>query len=77
MQPATREPAARRTALQYELEVQDDGRLEFDVPLEAGTRVIVFVIVEAAFGFDDLLAASQSSLDFWDNPFDDEDWNNA
>jgi|LakMenEpi03Aug12_release.lakeMendotaPanAssembly.Ray.scaffolds.fasta_scaffold790807_2 predicted nucleotidyltransferase len=25
--------------------------------------------------FDDLTAAASSSLDFWDNPFDDEDWN--
>jgi len=24
---------------------------------------------------DDPIAAAQSSLDFWDNPFDDEDWN--
>ena len=27
--------------------------------------------------FDDLLSAAESSLDFWDNPFDDEDWNDA
>ena len=27
--------------------------------------------------FDDLLNATQSSVDFWDNPLDDEDWNNA
>jgi len=25
--------------------------------------------------FNDLLAATQGSLDFWDNPLDDEDWN--
>jgi DNA (cytosine-5)-methyltransferase 1 len=25
--------------------------------------------------FDDLISASQTTLDFWDNPFDDEDWN--
>ncbi|MDR0858664.1 MAG: DUF2281 domain-containing protein [Oscillospiraceae bacterium] len=25
----------------------------------------------------DLLAASGSSMDFWDNPVDDEVWNNA
>jgi hypothetical protein len=24
---------------------------------------------------NDLLTAAESSLDFWDNPFDDEDWN--
>lgn len=27
--------------------------------------------------FQDLLAAAQSSFDFWNNPLDDEDWNNA
>ena len=25
--------------------------------------------------FDDLLAATATSVDFWDNPYDDEDWN--
>jgi hypothetical protein len=25
--------------------------------------------------FQDLLAAAQTSLEFWDNPLDDEDWN--
>lgn len=25
----------------------------------------------------DLQAAAQSSLDFWDHPWDDEDWNRA
>ncbi|OQX24114.1 MAG: hypothetical protein BWK80_22455 [Desulfobacteraceae bacterium IS3] len=25
----------------------------------------------------DLLLSAQSSTDFWDNPFDDEDWNNV
>lgn len=28
-------------------------------------------------GFDALLAASESSLDFWNNPVDDEVWNDA
>jgi hypothetical protein len=32
---------------------------------------------ELADSFDDLLSASQTTLDFWDNPLDDEDWNNA
>ncbi len=25
--------------------------------------------------FDDLLAVTATSIDFWDNPYDDEDWN--
>ncbi len=28
-------------------------------------------------GFNALLAASESSLDFWNNPVDDEVWNDA
>ena len=27
--------------------------------------------------FDDLVAAAESSIDFWDNRYDDEDWNDA
>jgi hypothetical protein len=27
--------------------------------------------------FDDLMLAAQSSLHFWDDPLDDEEWNNA
>ena len=66
-------------ALKYEVEVQDEGRVEFNVPFAPGARVVVFVIGEQGQDdpFQDLLAASQSSLDFWDNPLDDEDWNNA
>ncbi|GAB4429065.1 MAG: hypothetical protein Fur0044_26830 [Anaerolineae bacterium] len=66
-----------QTALKYEVEVLEEGRVELQVPFPAGAQVIVFVIKESADTFDDLLSAAQSSLDFWDNPFDDEDWNNA
>jgi len=38
--------------------------------------VTVFVIEESD-DFKDLLAASESGLDFWDNVFDDEDWNDV
>ena len=27
--------------------------------------------------WNDLIQAATSSLDFWDNPYDDEDWNDA
>lgn len=63
-----------QTALKYNLEVQKDGRVAVSVPLPPGSKVTVFVI-EDADSFSDLLAASQSSLGFWDNPYDDEDWN--
>ncbi|MBU0703532.1 MAG: hypothetical protein KKC18_06665 [Chloroflexi bacterium] len=66
-----------QTALKYDAEVIEEGRLNLHVPLPIGARVTVFVIEDFADSFDDLLAASQSSLCFWDNSFDDEDWNNA
>ena len=64
-------------ALKYDVEVTKDGRIEVPVPFPVGAKVTVFVVEQADDRFDDLVAASQSSLGFWDNPFDDEDWNNA
>lgn len=64
-------------AMKYEAEVGIAGKLELQVPLAAGDRVVVFVIPESAESFQDLATAAQSSLDFWDNPLDDEDWNDA
>lgn len=61
----------------YELEVPADGRLEVPVPLPAGSHVTVLVVEHPINELDDLSAASMSSTDFWDNPFDDKDWNNA
>ncbi len=63
--------------LKYEVEVTPLGRVEFQVPFAAGERLTVIVLSEPADSFSDLVGASQSSLDFWDNPLDDEDWNNA
>lgn len=65
-----------QTAIKYEVEVNKDGHVELAVPFPAGALVTVFV-VEASDTFTDLLQVSQSSLGFWDNPLDDEDWNNA
>jgi len=67
-----------QTALKYDLEVEAEGRVELRVPFPPGARITVFVIEEPDTDtFDDLLLAAESSLDFWDNPFDDEDWNGA
>jgi hypothetical protein len=66
-----------QTALKYEVEVTENGRVELPVPFGAGTRLTVFVIEPSEDTTHDLLEASQSSLDFWDNVVDDEDWNNA
>lgn len=66
-----------QAALKYEVEVREQGRVEVHVPFASGARVVVFVIPEPQEPFSDLLAASESSLAFWDNPLDDEDWNDA
>jgi hypothetical protein len=50
--------------------------VEFTVPFSPGIRVAVFVVEESDDAHD-LVAAAQSSLGFWDNPYDDEDWNHA
>ena len=63
--------------MRYHLEVPPDGRIQVQVPLPAGSHVTVYVVAESADGFDDFLLASNSSTEFWDNPLDDEDWNNA
>lgn len=65
------------SALKLETEVQQDGQLELYVPLPVGAKVVVFVLEEELEEFTDLTDAAQSSLDFWDNPLDDEDWNDA
>jgi hypothetical protein len=66
-----------RTALKYEAEVQEGGRIEVTVPFSPGDRVVVFVISQPSDDFCDLVSAAQTALDFWDNPYDDEDWNHA
>lgn len=66
-----------QTALKYEVEVQEQGRVELHVPFAPGERVIVFIVAESGDIFSDLLAADESSFAFWDNPLDDEDWNDA
>ena len=67
----------QQSPLKYDTEVKPGGRVELDVPLPPGSHVTVLVIECDNGAFSVLLAASQSSLDFLDNPFDDEDWNNA
>ena len=65
-----------RPALKYDVEVSEHGQIELTVPFPPGAHVTVFV-VEAGEPFTDLMTASESSLDFWKNPLDDQDWNSA
>ena len=69
--------AQPQPALKFEVEVQERGHVELTVPFAPGARVTIFVIEDRDDPVGDLLAAAESSLAFWDNPYDDEDWNNA
>jgi hypothetical protein len=69
--------SASRLPLRYDIQVPDNGRIELKVPLPAATHVTVYVVEQSDAELDDLLAASVSSTDFWNNPEDDEDWNDA
>ena len=61
-----------QTALKYNAEVAEDGEVELAIP--PGTRITVFVVEEIEDVIYDLTQAAHSSLAFWDNPWDDEDW---
>ncbi|MBW3625845.1 MAG: hypothetical protein KY468_20830 [Armatimonadetes bacterium] len=66
------------STVKYDVEVQNEGRIEVTVPYPAGSQVVVYVFQgNGGLSEADLLNASLSSTDFWDNPLDDEDWNHA
>ena len=66
-------------ALRYETEITQRGTLRLPrIPLARGTRVEVIVLApEDDQASADLVRASETSLGFWDNPVDDEVWNDA
>ena len=63
--------------LDEKMGVSDSGRLELKTPLSKGAQVVLFVVRESPDDFSDLTRASESTLDFWDTPIDDEEWNDA
>ena len=64
-------------ALKFRVAVKKNGRLEIPrLPLTEGANVEV-IILEQQIDPDDLLVAAQTGLTFWDNPIDDEVWNDA
>ncbi|NOX61419.1 MAG: hypothetical protein GXP42_05665 [Chloroflexi bacterium] len=62
-----------QTALKYSSRVEDDGRVESIAPFPPGTRLIV--VEDQDLITYELTKATESSLGFWDNPWDEEDWN--
>jgi hypothetical protein len=65
-----------QTALKYDAKVAANGKVELTIPLSPGTRITVFVVEEIEDVVYDLTQAAQSSLAFWDNPWDEKDWDN-
>jgi hypothetical protein len=63
--------------LRYELDVPANGRIEVQLPLPTASHVTVYVVEGSDQEFNEVLDAASSSTDFWDNPEDDEDWNDA
>lgn len=66
-------------ALKYKAEVGAEGEVTLPrLLLDQGTAVeIIMLVREVDTENDTLLAASESSTAFWDNPIDDAIWNNA
>lgn len=64
-------------ALKYKTTVKKGGKVEIrKVPWKAGTHIEV-ILIEQNGKFRDLVKASETSLDFWNNSIDDEVWNDA
>ena len=64
-------------ALKYYTKVKPGGRVELQkVPLKSGTHLEV-ILIETAGEFQELVKASETSTDFWNNSIDDEIWNDA
>ncbi len=63
--------------LRYRTTVKQGGKVEISkVPLKAGTPLEV-ILIEENGKFNELLKASETSIDFWNNLIDDEIWNDA
>lgn len=66
-----------KSTLKFDTLVLKDGRVEVHVPFPIGAHVTVLVAEESVENFDELITAASTSLDFWNNALDDEDWNDA
>jgi hypothetical protein len=65
-------------ALKCLTKVDSKGRIILHkVPFKKGSPVEAIVLPCEVRTPDDLLLAALSSLSFWDNPIDDEVWNDA
>jgi hypothetical protein len=66
-----------QTAFKFDTRVGPGGKVDLTIPVPEGTPVEVLVLAPPKESFEDLVSAAASSTEFWDNPLDDEDWNNV
>ncbi len=66
-------------ALKFHVRIGKGGKIEVpELKKLKGKRAEVIILpLEGEDEIEDLLMASESGLDFWDNPVDDETWNEA
>lgn len=69
--------ATMTRAYTFSATITSDGKLDVPVPVAPGTPVNVVLLLPEEDETSDLVAAASTSLGFWDNPIDDEEWNNA
>lgn len=63
-------------ALKFYVKIGEEGRIELpELRKFKGRRAEILIFPPGEEDIEDLLMASESSLDFWDNPIDDEVWN--
>jgi hypothetical protein len=69
--------SGKMEALKFYVKIGAGGRIELpELEKLKGRRAEIIVLpLEEEEEVKDLLMASKSSLDFWDNPIDDEIWN--
>jgi len=63
-------------ALKFFVKIGEEGKIELPELREfTGRKAEIVILPPKEEDIEDLLMASESSLDFWDNPIDDEVWN--
>ncbi len=65
-------------ALKYHTKVKQGCKIELkNIPLKTGTKLEVILIEYDGLNTTDLLKASETSLEFWNDKIDDKVWNDA
>ena len=67
--------SGKMEALKFYVKIGEEGKIELPELGKLKGRRAEIIILPLEEEVKDLLMASESSLDFWDNPIDDEIWN--